>query len=568
MCGKNSPGATRSTSGGEITPNALLQKRSCGAFIGSMSRSKKPVLIVASVLVALIVIPLVLLVVSRLGNEGGGSSGGGSSKGSSNASEVADFNLRQLASRAADLIEGEMADALRQNDISLDFMSALKRDAEQAASAMARGRLDDARERYTSVIETAEARLAALELADRALEMSALTFAELERLESLKANFENTYNESVAKYEGGLTALNAGDYQRAIDDFEMSQAILGDLEARSIQQLADFVEAGYEALENYELETARRAFESARGLDPDKAEAREGLAMVEALDGISDAVKAIQELEKAGQLEEALAAMDRLAEMNPDNPFIEKQRQSLEDRIAERDFEKLVRQSEDEAGAGELGLAIASLEAALEIMSSAEKEARLAELKERYKATRLKILLTDGYDALVAGRYEAARNFYKEAVALAPDSKEARTGLEKASSLYLANIRYSQNMAGAARYIEEGRFPLAAKLFNEAMSSRPSNVVPSQNTEETRIRDILKAQSAEVPVTIRSDRRTFVSMIGVFAPDRLREKELKLFPDVYKLRGTRNGYEPVEIEIKVDATQSNPTITVECTEKI
>lgn len=568
MCGKNSPGATRSTSGGEFTPNALLQKRWCGAFIGSMSRSKKPVLIVASVLVALIIIPLVLLVVSRLGNEGGGSSGGGSDRVGSNASEVADFNLRQLASRATALIDGEMAEALRQNDISLDFMSALKRDAEQAASAMARGRLDDARERYTSVIETAEARLAALELADRARKMSASTFAELERLESLKANFENTYNESVAKYEGGLTALNAGDYQRAIDDFEMSQAILGDMEARSIQQVGDFLEAGDEALENYELETARRAFESVRTLDPDNAGAREGLAMVEALDGISDAVKAIQELEKAGQLEEALAAMDRLAEMKPDNPFIEKQRQSLEDRIAEREFKKLVRQSEDEAASGELGLAIASLESALEIMSSAEQEARLAELKERYKATRLEILLTDGYDALVAGRYEAARNFYKEAIALAPDSKEARTGLEKASSLYLANIRYSQNMAGAARYIKEGRFPLAAKFFNDAMSSRPSNVVPSQNAEETRIRDILEAQSAEVSVTIRSDRRTFVSMIGVFPPDRLREKELKLFPDVYKLRGTRSGYKPVEIEFKVDATQTNPTITVECTEKI
>lgn len=533
-----------------------------------MSRSKKPVLIVASVLVALIIIPLVLLVVSRLGNEGGGSSGGGSDRVGSNASEVADFNLRQLASRATALIDGEMAEALRQNDISLDFMSALKRDAEQAASAMARGRLDDARERYTSAIETAEARLAALELADRARKMSASTFAELERLESLKANFENTYNESVAKYEGGLTALNAGDYQRAIDDFEMSQAILGDMEARSIQQVGDFLEAGDEALENYELETARRAFESVRTLDPDNAGAREGLAMVEALDGISDAVKAIQELEKAGQLEEALAAMDRLAEMKPDNPFIEKQRQSLEDRIAEREFKKLVRQSEDEAASGELGLAIASLESALEIMSSAEQEARLAELKERYKATRLEILLTDGYDALVAGRYEAARNFYKEAIALAPDSKEARTGLEKASSLYLANIRYSQNMAGAARYIKEGRFPLAAKFFNDAMSSRPSNVVPSQNAEETRIRDILEAQSAEVSVTIRSDRRTFVSMIGVFPPDRLREKELKLFPDVYKLRGTRSGYKPVEIEFKVDATQTNPTITVECTEKI
>ena len=119
--------------------------------------------------------------------------------------------------------------------------------------------------------------------------------------------------------------------------------------------------------------------------------------MVEALDGISDAVKAIRELEKAGQLEEALANMERLAEMNPKNPFIEKQLGSLEVRIAERDFQELVAQSKQEEAAEDFALAITSLEAALEIKSSAEQEARLAKLKERYKANRLEILLTDGY---------------------------------------------------------------------------------------------------------------------------------------------------------------------------
>lgn len=532
-----------------------------------MTRNKKPVFIVAALLAALIIIPLALLVLSRTGGSNGGGATQDNGARSDAASEVADYDLRQLANRAQTLIEEELAEALRQNDITLDFMSVIKREAERAADSMARGRLDQARAAYEQVIQTAEGRLAAIELAEGARAMSESTFSELERLEPLKANFENTYNESVAKYDSGLSALNAGEYATAVDAFEMSQAILGDLEARSIQQVGDFLDAGNEALESYELETARRAFASVVDLEPDNAEAREGLAMVEALDGISDAVAAIRELEDAGQLEEALASMDRLAELNPDNPFIEKQRQSLKDRIAERDFRELVAQSEEEEAAEEFSLAIASLEAALEIKDSPEQAARLADLKERYKAARLASLLEDGYAALNAGRYEAARNFYKEAVALAPGSKEARTGLEKASSLYLANIRYSQNLAAAAKYIEEGRFPLAANLFNEAMASRPSKVTASQSAEASRIRKVLETQSEEVAVTVRSNRRTYVSLIGVFPPDRFREKELKLFPDVYKFRGTRPGYKPVEIEYQVDATQPNATLTVECTEK-
>ena len=42
------------------------------------------------------------------------------------------------------------------------------------------------------------------------------------------------------------------------------------------------------------------------------------------------------------------------------------------------------------------------------------------------------MLLEDGYSALKAGSYDGARQLYREAVALAPESKEARTGLEKA----------------------------------------------------------------------------------------------------------------------------------------
>ena len=178
------------------------------------------------------------------------------------------------------------------------------------------------------------------------------------------------------------------------------------------------------------------------------------------------------------------------------------------------------------------------------------------------------MLLADGYEALQSGRYEAARNFYKEAVALAPESKEARTGLEKASSLYLANIRYSQNIAAAAKYIKEGRFPLAAKLFNDAMASRPGKVVPSQIAEENRIRAALEAQSEEVSVTLKSDKRAYVSIIGVLSPDRFKETELQLFPDVYKVRATRSGYQSVEIDFKVDATQGNQTLIIECTEKL
>ena len=59
-------------------------------------------------------------------------------------------------------------------------------------------------------------------------------------------------------------------------------------------------------------------------------------------------------------------------------------------------------------------------------------------------------------------------------------------------------------------------------------------------------------QSQQVGLQVISDKKTYVSLIGVFAPERFKEKDLKLYPDVYKLMGTRKGYRSIEIEIKVD----------------
>jgi len=533
-----------------------------------MIHNKKPVVIVAIVLAALIIIPLVLLLGTRSGGSGSGEIGVSASTSAKNGIEAADFDLRQLAEKADTLIEQDLAKALRKGDVSLNFMSELKRNAEDGREAMQRGQRDRAAELYTRVVQAAEAHLAALAVADKARALNNSTFAELQRLEYLKLGFENTYREAVETYNKALRALNVGEFQSSVDDFEMTSAILGDMEARAIQQKASLLEAAAKALEAYKLEDARTAYRAVLKLDAANAAATKGLAMVTALEGIAEEVKAIRALEASGDLEGALAELDRLAANNPQNPFIRSQRASLEARILERDYQALVTASVAAERAGDYNAAIISLEAALQLKSNAEQATRLAQIKEKYKAARLEVLLADGFDALSAARYEPARNFYREAVALAPDSKEARAGLEKASSLFLANIRYSQNIAAAEKLIKEGRFPLAAKLFNDAMASRPSNVAPSRQAEEARIRAVLEAQAKEVTVTVKSDNRTYVSIIGVMAPDRLREDELKLFPDVYKVRGTRSGYESVEFDLKVDATKPNPTITVECTKKL
>ncbi len=531
-----------------------------------MTNNKKPVILVALVLIVLMVLPMIVLMVSK--GSGPVAKGGPriSIPKGDNTSEAVNYDLRQLAERAEKLLSGDLADALRKGDVSLDFIAALNKDAEKARDALADGKLEKAEQYYSSVVAAADAQLGALTLAETARALDESTYAELKRLEYLKIAFENTYREAVETYNQGLRDLNADNYKESVDGFEMTSAILGDLEGRSIQQVGGMLEAANAALAELDLVAARAAFEKVRQIDSANAAAADGLLMVSSLEGIASEVQVFKALQAVGELDEAMAQLDGLLAKYPNNPFLLNERKVIHAQVQEREFKAALELATKTEAEGDLLAAVVALEAAIAIRPSPELNERLTALKGKAKAARLEVLLEDGYSALKAGSYDGARKLYREAVAVAPESKEARTGLEKASSLYLANIRYTQNITSAGKYLKQGRYPRAAKFFNDAMASRPTNVPPSQLQEESRIRTELAVQSQQVGLQVLSDKKTYVSLIGVFAPERFKEKDLKLYPDVYKLMGTRKGYRSIEIEIKVD-TRSSKNIELICTEK-
>ena len=531
-----------------------------------MTNNKKPVIFVAIVLIVLMILPVVVLMVSK---GDGPTAGNGSATLISTGNQTGDgvnYDLRQLAERAEKLLSEDLADAFRKGDVSLDFMAELSKDVETARDALAAGKLEKAEQYYSSVVAAADAQLGALTLAETARALDQSTYAELKRLEYLKTAFENTYREAVETYNQGLRDLNAANYKESVDGFEMTGAILGDLEGRSIQQVGGMLEAANAALAELDLVAARSAFERVQQIDSANTAAADGLLIVSSLEGISTEVQALKALQAAGNLNEAMIQLEALLVKHPNNPFLLNERKVIDTQIRAREFKAALALATKAEAEGDLLAAVTALEVAIAIRPSPELNERLTELKLKAKAARLKVLLEDGYNALKAGSFDGARQLYREAVALAPESKEARTGLEKASSLYLANIRYTQNITSAAKYLQEGRYPLAAKFFNDAMTSRPSSVPLSQVQEESRLRAELAIQGQQIELHVVSDKKTYVSIIGVFAPERFKEKDLKLYPDVYKLKGTRKGYRSIEIEIKID-TRSSKEIEVICTEK-
>lgn len=438
-----------------------------------MSHNKKPVILVALVLIALMILPVVVLMVFRAGDSTAGSRVESSISRGERAAVSVDYDLRQLAERAEQLLGNELADALRQGDVSLDFIADLNQDAQTARDALSDGKLEQAEKYYRRVVERAEAQLSARTLGETARTLNESTYAQLKSLQHLETAFENTYAEAVETYNQGLLDLNAGKLQGSIDAFEMTSAILGDLEARSIQQVGGMLEAGNVALAALDLIGARAAFEKVLQIDSANMAATDGLDMTTALDGIATSVQAIKALQAQGELDEALVQLDVLIAKYPNNPFLLNERKVIEAQVQELQLQSALARATQAENDGDLSTAVIAIEAAIAIRPSPELSERLAILKERGKAARLEQLLEEAYNALKAGSYDAARKQYREAVDLAPESKEARAGLEKASSLYLANIRYTQNMNSAAKYLTEGRYPPRSSVFQRCHDKPP-----------------------------------------------------------------------------------------------
>ena len=528
-----------------------------------MKNSKAPVFIVVVILLLLIIAPIIAFTVLKKGDVSDESY-----QNDERQEVVIDFELRQLAEKAEQLVNKDMATATRQGDVPVNFMSKLREDLRKADKKLSDGKVDAAKSGYTDIVSTAEAKLKKLEFADAARELKDSTYAELGNHEYLKRAFENTYNEAVDIYDQGLRDLEAGDFEESIDRFKTTDKILKELKTQSIEQVKAQLVAAEIALVELEPTAARVAFERVLEIEPSNPLAKEGIAKVDALEALEGAMKSVKSLRSFGEDEAALAEINTLIEKNPGNSLLLDEKAEIEADIAEEKRDAVLERAAAAEAEGDLTAAIAELEEANKIRFDNETVKRLDQLKAKEKERRLEVLLETGYNALKAGNYEAAKKAYEAAIALDPKSEEAKTGLKKTSSLYLANIRYNQSIESAANYLSKGRLPLATQLFNEAIKSRPSNLTFKQKDEESRIRDALEAQKAPVTVTIASDNKTYVSLIGVFSPERFKEKELTLYPDVYKITGTRSNYLPVEVEVKVNNNMAPGAIEVICTDKL
>ncbi len=358
-----------------------------------------------------------------------------------------------------------------------------------------------------------------------------------------------------------------GEFAAAAKLWEGGSARLAGLENETPQALKDAIGRGEQALAAASTGAARDAFGLALAIEPEHAQAKAGI-------------------ERAGRLDLALAAVDAaLAEEH----------------------------------AGRLAAAESGFRKALSIDSAVPgaKDGidRLAARRtgDAYAAT-----MSRGFAQLAAGRNDAARNAFRQALALRPGSPEARDAMasleqgERASALRLLEARALaaergerwdealaawREAAGLESSLESAREGIArstprAELQRniDALNREPERLWdPDGRGEARRLLAIAaaagnprerlaaaarelerQAAAAQSPVRLRleSDGLTDVVIYRVGQYGAFSTRDVELLPGRYTVVGSRNGYRDVRREVVLPPGAPAAAVVVRCEEPI
>ncbi len=375
------------------------------------------------------------------------------------------------------------------------------------------------------------------------------------------------YREAGALAETGDHHYRQRDFVHALDHYRQAQTrfeqLLEQVEPRTEQAVAD----GLAALDAGDGEAAQAHFELALAITADHEPALQGLARTETLDEVQALLDEATRLEAAEDFEPALERLEAALALDPETGAAREGRDRLRERIAER----------------------------------------------RYREA-----LDRGFAALEAGDYRDAREAFGQALEIRPDDSAARTGLNQANNR-LTERRVAADLQQARQLEQQERWPEAEALYSRLYRDDPSLVDArvgrlrsaaraELDTEIERIltdplrlssesvlthgqgllRDAraihqpgarlrrqisaldqaLQQAAIPVPVTLRSDQRTRVTLLRVAELGTLEQRELSLRPGRYVATGSRDGYRDVRVEFEVPPGSTGMTVEVICREPV
>jgi hypothetical protein len=358
-----------------------------------------------------------------------------------------------------------------------------------------------------------------------------------------------------------------GEYAAAAQAWEAGLASLVELEKKLPQALTDAIRRGEQALAGAQTAAAREAFGLALAIEPGHAKATAGVARADRLDEALTVVDAALAEERAGRLAAAESGFRKALSIDRAVPGAQEGIDRLAARRTGDAFAATMSRGFADLAAGRSEAARDSFRQALALRpGSQEARDAMAALEQGERSSALQLLEARARTAESDERWDEALAAWREAAALEPSLESAREGIARATPRAELQGRIEAlNSKPERLWDPEGRAEARTLLATAAAAGNPRQRLAAAARELERL-----ATAAQSPVRLRleSDGLTQVVIYRVGQYGAFSTRDIELLPGRYTVVGTRNGYRDVRREVVLPPGAPAPPVVVRCEEPI
>lgn len=365
----------------------------------------------------------------------------------------------------------------------------------------------------------------------------------------------------------GDEAFLEESFDVARDRYQQAISALENLLAASGAAFDDAIARGQAALLAGDSAAAEAAFDLAAAIRPDAASARRGLLRAAVLDDVLAMIRDAERLLASGELDMAEQRLEAALELDPETKAAQTALADVRRRITTRDFNAALSAGYGALADGRLDSARAAFRDAQRLRSgSPEAEEGLLLVNQGSTDRRIAELRREAEALLESEQYEDAAERYAAALELDAALSFARQGRDRALTLASIEERMLATLAAPDRLSEDVILAEARKLLAEARAiAEPRPRFAGRIAE---LEELLTVAAQPVPVVLRSDGATEVTILRVARLGSFEQHDMELRPGRYTATGTRAGFRDVRLEFRVTSDPADNDVTIRTEERI
>ena len=385
----------------------------------------------------------------------------------------------------------------------------------------------------------------------------------IEQFEGFRIHAPYEYEKAIASGTDGAIRLEAGEFSSATSEFNRAVDALAEFEKRVHLYLAERELSGKIALSAARKEEAETIFNEILAAQPDNELAKRNLERAKNIDIFVPLFQKAKDLEKDGELEEALEAYTKAFELDPHSARAQQGKVRVARRIERERFETFESTGKEAEEAGDWDLAIENYEEAVKAFPDEEDfQEALKRSQEEGLLAKVNTGLDSAFNFEEEYEWSKARDQFNEVLNLDRENEEALDGLLRTGNMIRILIRYDNLLEDSRELAQRGEFQKAIADFNQAMAMKPSYLPLDASAQQ--LQKMLRQQTTPVIVEFISDGKTFVSVSGYEIIGQFESHRRKFLPGNYRILGRRKGYRNVVLEVRVRSGKQLQPIKVIC----